>query len=158
MIFFTCWWKIFALSVNVTLILPSEVTLVLNTEVVRLKKKKKKKFKEDKKRMKNMQNKQGNVWQNNWHNRIWQLITKLKQVLCCRSNETGWEGGGGGNNFHNEDNFTNHLFSKCLLNYILKIQSSKKRSFVHACFEQAPIKRYKINWWSSYTIFGMLFK
>jgi len=35
---------------------------------------------------------------------------------------------------------TNHLFSKCLLNLIIKIQSCKKQTFVHACFEHALIE------------------
>ena len=53
---------------------------------------------------------------------------------------------------------TNHLFSKCLLNLIIKIQSCKKQSFVHACFEHALIKTKITKHSSHYSIFGMLFK
>lgn len=53
---------------------------------------------------------------------------------------------------------TNHLFSKCLLNLIIKIQSCKKQSFVHACFEHALIKTKITKCPSHYSIFGMLFK
>jgi len=55
---------------------------------------------------------------------------------------------------------TNHLFSKCLLNFIIKIQSCKKQSFVHACFEHALITT-KITKRSSHysnSLIGMLFK